>query len=89
LKAYSNDLGVSNRSWQFVTGDKSQIYDIGQKHYLVTAGEDSSAPGGYIQGGQFVLVDKARHIRGMYDGTTDAGTLDLIRNIRVLLQEYE
>lgn len=87
LKEYSDDLGVSNRMWQFVTGEKSKIYEIGQKHYLVTAGEDAKAPGGYIHGGQFVLVDKDKHIRGIYDGTTDAGTLDLIRDIRVLLKE--
>nr|WP_295928187.1 SCO family protein [uncultured Dyadobacter sp.] len=87
LKEYSDDLGVSNAMWQFVTGEKSKIYEIGQKHYLVTAGEDAKAPGGYIHGGQFVLVDKDKHIRGIYDGTTDTGTLDLIRDIRVLLKE--
>lgn len=87
LKEYSDGLGVSNAMWQFVTGEKSKIYEIGQKHYLVTAGEDAKAPGGYIHGGQFVLVDKDKHIRGIYDGTTDTGTLDLIRDIRVLLKE--
>ncbi|MCF0071063.1 SCO family protein [Dyadobacter sp. CY261] len=89
LKRYSNDLGVSNATWQFVTGDREKIYEIGQKHYLITAAEDAKSPGGFLHSGHFVLMDKDRHIRGMYDGTTDAGTYDLIRDIRTLLKEYE
>lgn len=89
LKTYSNDLGVSNATWQFVTGDREKIYQIGQRHYLITAAEDAKSPGGFLHSGHFVLLDKDRHIRGMYDGTTDEGTYELIRDIRTLLKEYE
>ncbi|WP_309991562.1 MULTISPECIES: SCO family protein [Dyadobacter] len=89
LKTYANDLGVSNATWQFVTGDREKIYDIGQRHYLITAAEDAKSPGGFLHSGHFVLLDKDRHIRGMYDGTTDEGTYELIRDIRTLLKEYE
>ncbi|ACT96752.1 SCO family protein [Dyadobacter fermentans] len=89
LKTYSNDLGVSNAIWQFVTGDREKIYEIGQQHYLITAAEDAKSPGGFLHSGHFVLLDKDRHIRGMYDGTTDEGTYELIRDIRTLLKEYE
>ncbi|WP_157505048.1 SCO family protein [Dyadobacter beijingensis] len=88
LKTYSNDLGVSNATWQFVTGDREKIYEIGQQHYLITAAEDAKSPGGFLHSGHFVLLDKDRHIRGMYDGTTDEGTYELIRDIRTLLKEY-
>lgn len=89
LKTYANDLGVRNATWQFVTGDRRKIYEIGQKHYLITAAEDAKSPGGFLHSGHFVLLDKDRHIRGMYDGTTDEGTYELIRDIRTLLKEYE
>jgi len=89
LKTYANDLGVNNTTWQFVTGDRGRIYEIGQKHYLITAAEDAKSPGGFLHSGHFVLLDKDRHIRGMYDGTTDEGTYELIRDIRTLLKEYE
>lgn len=89
LKTYSADLGVSNTIWQFVTGDREKIYEIGQRHYLITASEDDNSPGGFLHSGHFVLLDKDRHIRGMYDGTTDEGTYELIRDIRTLLKEYE
>lgn len=87
LKKYATDLGISGKMWQFVTGDKEKIYDIGQKHYMVSALEDSSQAGGYIHSGAFVLIDKDRHIRGMYDGTTEEGTAKLIQDLAVLLKE--
>jgi len=34
-------------------------------------------------------VDKDRRVRGMYDGTSEEGTQKLIRDIGVLLAEYE
>ena len=87
LKQYAADLGVTGTMWQFVTGDREKIYDIGQKHYMVSAMEDSSQAGGYIHSGAFVLIDKDRHIRGMYDGTTEAGTAKLKEDLKILLKE--
>ena len=89
LKQYAKDLGVTGPMWQFVTGDREKIYDIGENHYLVTAGVDSTAPGGYIHSGAFVLIDKEKHIRGQYDGTTDEGTNKLIADIKRLRDEYK
>ncbi|RIV24966.1 SCO family protein [Fibrisoma montanum] len=89
LKQYAQDIGVTGDTWQFVTGDRDKIYEIGERHYLVTAQADSTAPGGYIHSGAFVLVDKEKHIRGMYDGTTEEGTKKLINDVRTLLAEYE
>ena len=87
LRQYAKDMGVTGTMWQFVTGDREKIYEIGQKNYLVSAREDSSEAGGYIHSGHFILIDKNKHIRGMYDGTTDAGTKQLLEDIKVLLKE--
>ncbi|GHB77520.1 SCO family protein [Persicitalea jodogahamensis] len=89
LNKYASDLGVEGTQWEFLTGPKEKIYDIGQGHYLVTAKEDEAAEGGYIHSGAFVLVDKDRRVRGMYDGTSEEGTEKLIQDIKVLLAEYE
>lgn len=89
LKQYAQELGITGTMWQFVTGDREKIYAIGENHYLVTAGKDATAPGGYIHSGAFVLIDKQKHIRGMYDGTTLEGTQKLIRDIDVLQHEQE
>ena len=88
LKDYADRLEVNSTKWHFVTGDKDEIHQLGEKSYLVTVGEDEYAPGGYIHSGAFLLIDKERRIRGVYDGT-EADQVDrLIRDIRILLMEY-
>lgn len=89
LNQYAKDLGISGMQWQFLTGPKEKIYEIGQKSYMSTAAQDSTAEGGYIHSGAFILVDKEKHVRGMYDGTTEEGTQKLIADMKVLLDEYK
>ncbi|MEZ0539846.1 SCO family protein [Fibrella arboris] len=88
LKEFATELGVTGKNWLFVTGDRDKIYDIGQSSYMVTAQADSSAPGGVVHSGAFILVDKARHIRGIYDGTTETGVDKLMADMDRLLAEY-
>jgi protein SCO1 len=86
LHDYAERLGVSGNNWHFVTGDKDEIYEMGLKSYMVTAMEDENEPGGFIHSGAFILVDKDKHIRGMYDGTEPEQVDVLIRDIRRLLK---
>lgn len=87
LHDYAERLGVSSDKWHFVTGNKQDIYDMGLKSYMVTAMEDEEAPGGFIHSGAFILVDKDRRIRGMYDGTIPEQVDVLMNDIRRLLRE--
>lgn len=88
LKDYSQNLGIENSDfWHFVTGDKEEIFRVGQSDYMVTAGEDDSAPGGYIHSGAFLLVDQQRHIRGVYDGTKPENVDELMSDMKRLLKE--
>ena len=88
-KQFADDLDVSAAQWQFLTGPKEKIYEIGQQSYMSTAKADSTAEGGFIHSGAFILVDKEKHVRGMYDGTTEEGTQRLIADLKVLLDEYK
>ena len=87
LNAFAKDLGVTGNQWQFLTGSKEKIYEIGLKSYMVVAKEDKSAEGGFLHSGAFVLVDKDKHVRGIYDGTTEEGTKRIIADIQTLLDE--
>ncbi|MCF2443353.1 SCO family protein [Dyadobacter sp. CY345] len=87
LGKYADDLGLKGNMWQFVTGDREKIYDIGQKHYMVSAMADPDEPGGFIHSGAFILVDKNRYVRGIYDGTSKESTAKLIEDMAVLLEE--
>ncbi|MBE9464332.1 SCO family protein [Dyadobacter subterraneus] len=89
LNKFAKDLGVEGKQWQFLTGPKEKIYEIGQKSYLSAAQEDKTAEGGFLHSGAFILIDKEKHIRGMYDGTTEEGTQKLIQGIKSLLEEYK
>lgn len=89
LNEYAQALGVKSDKWHFVTGDEETIYKIGEKSYMVTAGEDSAAPGGYIHSGAFLLVDDQRRIRGVYDGTMEEQVDMLLTDIEILLKELK
>ena len=89
LKTFARELGVTGKNWLFVTGDRDKIYEIGQESYMVTAQEDASAPGGVVHSGAFILVDTDRHIRGIYDGTTETGVDKLMADMDKLLREND
>ncbi len=89
LHEYAERLGVRSDVWHFVTGPQEEIYDIGQNSYMVTAREDPNEPGGHLHSGAFLLIDKQRRIRGIYDGTKKEAVDKLIEDIRKLLREYE
>lgn len=89
LKKYSERLGVKSSKWHFVTGNEDDIFTIGEKSYMVTAGADESAPGGYIHSGAFLLVDTQKRIRGVYDGTIEEEVEVLMNDIERLLKEGE
>lgn len=88
LREYAEQLGIESRKWHFVTGDKEIIYETAQTSYYATAAEDELEPGGFVHSGAFILVDKQRHIRGIYDGTDPEAVDRLIVDIKKLLKEY-
>ena len=87
LKEFSKNLGIQNSMWNMVTGDKAKIYEIGQKSYMVSATDDPTQPGGIVHSGAFILVDKNRHIRGIYDGTEPERVDKLMADMEILLNE--
>ncbi|MEO0897552.1 MAG: SCO family protein [Bacteroidota bacterium] len=88
LKDYASKLGVQAPKWNMVTGySRRFISEFGQSNYLVTAKEDEGAPKGILHSGHFLLVDKDRKIRGLYDGTTEREVNMLIHDIKRLLNE--
>ncbi|WP_179414019.1 SCO family protein [Mucilaginibacter sp. E4BP6] len=87
LKKYADKLGVSGNSWWFLNGDKDKVYDLATKSYLVGVTQDSTAAGGYVHQGYFVLIDKQQRIRGSYDGTDPKQVDQLIADIKTLKAE--
>lgn len=94
----NKNVNVDLSNWDFVTGNKKDIYDIANS-YFVNVSPDSLAPGGFLHSEYFVIVDKEGRVRsgidknnnvvGVYDGTNDAKMKDLVNDIKVLLAEYK
>jgi protein SCO1/2 len=87
LKDYAARLQVKAPKWNLLTGDKAAIYQLGQKSYMVSAQEDPNEAGGFVHSGAFILVDKNRHVRGIYDGTVEAEVNHLLEDMEILLKE--
>jgi len=88
LKKYSMEKGVVDSKWNMVTGDKSQIYNLARKSYLVAEDIESLNFYDMIHTENFVLVDSKRRIRGFYDGTDSESMNQLIEDVYVLKNEF-
>jgi protein SCO1/2 len=89
LHEFAGRLGVTSDTWHFVTGEQDDIEDIGQNSYMVTVREDVDEVGGYLHSGAFLLIDKERRVRGIYDGTKEEKVDILLKDIDRLLKEYK
>lgn len=89
LKRYAEKNAIATEKWHLVTGDKEVIYDLGMEGYFLSAGEDAGADGGFLHSEIVVLVDKEKHIRGLYTGTETKEIDRMIADIELLLKEYE
>ena len=89
MKTYADKLGVKGTQWEFLWGTRDSVYALAERNYLVSVGEDSKAPGGFVHQGYLVLVDKDKRIRGAYDGTVDEQVKKLMEDMDILLAEYK
>lgn len=87
LREYARKLEADTARWKFLTGNKADIYLLGSEGYYLAAREDVMAEGGFLHSEKFVLIDKDRHIRGYYDGTTAEGMNAVAADIKMLLKE--
>lgn len=89
LKDFAEKHGADLNKWFFVTGNRDSIYDLAIKGYLVPAGEDARAEGGYLHSQDVLLIDKEKRIRGIYDSLEPEDIKRLKDEIKVLLHEYK
>lgn len=86
LNKYKETEGISDDNWHFLTGSKSDIYDLARTGYFAEQqlgySKDSSE---FLHTEHFVLVDDDRRIRGIYNGTLALEMDYLIEDIKNLL----
>lgn len=88
LQAYANEKKVNFKRWKLLTGSKKEIYDLGRKYYFVEEDEGiSKSDDIFLHTENFILIDKERHIRGIYNGLDPSSIQSLISDIHRLKQE--
>ena len=88
LKEFANKIQADSGRWHFLTGDRKAIYDLAYQGFMVNVMQDPTAPGGFLHSDMILLIDRNRHIRGIYEGTSLKDVKRLIDEIKVLVAEY-
>lgn len=88
LNNYAKTHGVIDNKWHLVTGNKNEIYNLGRDHYFVEndLGEEKSIDD-FLHTENFLLIDKEKHIRGIYNGLNRSSMAQLIVDIKDLKKE--
>ncbi len=88
LKAYGEMHGCINGKWHLLTGDRSEIYHLGRQCYFVE--EDlgiNKSDDEFLHTENFVLIDRNRRIRGIYNGLNKSSVRQLIADVQTLKGE--
>ena len=85
LREYADKKGVIDSKWNITTGDKKHIYELARKSYFAVVEQGDGGFQDFIHTPNFILVDKKKRIRGIYDGTNDEEILRLINDIKILI----
>jgi protein SCO1/2 len=84
LKKYAVEKNIG-ANWHLVTGKKQEIYDLGRSSYFVE--NDLGEPKGmddFLHTENFILIDKNKHIRGIYNGLNKNSVKQLVADIKTL-----
>lgn len=100
MKSYAEDKGATMKSWNFLTGDQTDIFSFSNEGFRLYAGENKEVEGGFEHSGLFALIDKEGYIRSrtvttgahenpikFYDGL-DVDAIEMLKeDIIILLEE--
>ncbi|MES2430113.1 MAG: SCO family protein [Bacteroidota bacterium] len=81
---------VQNSNWNFLTGDKTSLYNLARHGYMIDNNKPDSAQNiadQFIHTQFFALVDKRSKVRGIYDGLKEDEVQKLLKDINGLLGE--
>jgi len=85
LLDYAKNKGVIDSKWNVTTGNKKHIYELARKSYFAVVEQGDGGLQDFIHTPNFILVDKKKQIRGIYDGTNDDEILNLIDDLNILI----
>ena len=84
LRDYANKKGVIDTKWNVTTGNKKHIYELARKSYFAVFEKGDGGLQDFIHSPNFILVDKKKQIRGIYNGMNDEDIKQIIKDIKTL-----
>ncbi len=89
LKTYKTQNDIQNANWHFLTGSTSKIYALARKSYFaeedIGFSKDSTE---FLHTEHFILADKTKRIRGIYNGTLPLEMYQLLADIKTLEEQH-
>lgn len=84
-----NDYAAEHKAvagkWDFLTGDKSAIYQLARCGFVIPTLDGLGIPDDFVHSDKFILVDQLGRIRGYYSGTSRDDVDLLILETKILL----
>jgi protein SCO1/2 len=92
LRRYGEKFGAAPDRWQFLSGNKLDIYRLATKGLLlavdeIKADERTGPEDLFVHSTRFVVVDKQGRVRGSFDGTESFSHQKIMETIQTLLRE--
>ena len=88
LAAYAVKHGAQEGSWQFLTGQRDEIWSLGVDGFqLPIANAEDGLDGPILHSNKFVLTDRQGRIRGYYDALEKPARVKLFRDLEIVRAE--
>lgn len=89
LNDYADRNQINAKNWHLLTGSKAEIYTLARRSYFAEEDlgftKDSTE---FLHTEHVLLIDKNKHIRGIYNGTLQLEIAQLAKDIRALKKEH-
>lgn len=87
LQKFKIRNNIQNPNWHFLTGNKAEIYKLARQSYFaeedIGFSKDSTE---FLHTEHFILIDKTKRIRGIYNGTLKLEMYQLLEDIQTLMK---
>lgn len=85
LQEYADKHNAKAGKWNFLTGDKSEIYQLAKCGFILPTLDGMGVPDDFGHSDKFVLIDELGRIRGYYSGTNREEVDLLMLEAKILL----
>jgi protein SCO1/2 len=89
LKHYADSIGIDSKRWQFLTGNKLELYTLARDSYKIDDPQNNvgNMDDQFLHSQFLALVDKKGQVRGVYDGLKKKEVDQLIEDYQLVKKE--